>query len=331
MEHGRIQDRRAELSRDDQLFAVDDVIESHFHGHRTGRYGRHVFIGIGVDGRVQPVDSVFLESDGSLRVEPLVEAAHSGSPLPAASGFGFEDNFLAQCLGVLLLHHGIDVLFREVLVQIHVVTQVLEAGHTTQNEVVGLILQVQSGIQQVTLVAAGVVVGDATNVLRTVFFAFYLSGIFIRITSLVGVFVVHGEIKFQVVGGQVDGTDTSAEFIVGINPFAVEVILEEPTLMVVEQAYREGELAGNTVVVGERGVVVVVSGRSQAKVCALISEGRFGEHTDESAHGVASVERSLWSAHDVDTLDIRVVEVESRLVDERNVIDVETYCRCIDT
>ena len=121
---------------------------------------------------------------------------------------------------------------------------------------------------------------------------------------MVGVFVVHGEVEFQIIRGQVDGTDTSAEFIVRINAFAVEVILEESAFVVVEHPYTESKLAGDAVVVGERRVVVVVSGRAQAKVCALIGERRFGEHTDESAHGVASVEGTLRSAHDVDTLDV---------------------------
>ena len=51
-----------------------------------------MIMGVYVDGRIQPVYSVLLEGDRSLCIQPLIESAHSGSPLPAASGFGFAWN-----------------------------------------------------------------------------------------------------------------------------------------------------------------------------------------------------------------------------------------------
>ena len=61
------------------------------------------------------------ESDGSFRIQPLVEAEGAGGPLPVAAAFTLQDDFLAQCVGALFLLQGIDVVGGEVLVYVHAV------------------------------------------------------------------------------------------------------------------------------------------------------------------------------------------------------------------
>ena len=70
---------------------------------------------------VQHPHSGFPESDGSFRIQPLVEAEGAGGPLPAAAAFTLQDDFLAQCVGALFLLQGIDVVGGEVLVYVHAV------------------------------------------------------------------------------------------------------------------------------------------------------------------------------------------------------------------
>ena len=51
---------------------------------------------------VQHPHSGVPESDGSFRIQPLVEAEGAGGPLPVAAAFTLQDDFLAQCVGCLL-------------------------------------------------------------------------------------------------------------------------------------------------------------------------------------------------------------------------------------
>ena len=230
-----------------------------------------------------------MEGDGRVGIEPLVEGAGACGPLPAAAGFGLQHQFLAYGLGVLLLHHGVDVLFREVLVQVHVVVQELKARHAAQDEVVGLMLQVEAAVQQVAPVAALVVVGDAADVVGTVFLALGHSGIFIRVSALVGIFIVQSEIQLQVLLGQVDGTEAAAEFVVLVHALVQVRVLEEASLVFVEEVGGEGKLRADAVVVADAGLIVVVGGGTQCEVRSLVSERRFGKDTYQSAHRVASV------------------------------------------
>ena len=212
------------------------------------------------------------------------------------------------------------------------VVEQLEARHAAQHKVVGLVLQVQTAVQQVTFVAAPVVVGDAADVVGMVFLAFGHAGIFVGISALMGVFVVQGEVQFQVFVGQQDGAQASAELVVLVHPFVIECcVLEEPALMLVEEVGREGKLLADAMVVADAGLVVVVGGGAQREVGALISEGRFGEDTYQSAHRVASVQGTLRAAHHVDAFDVGVVEVEGRLVDEGNVVHVQSDGGRVDT
>ena len=100
--------------------------------------------------------------------------------------------------------------------------------------------------------------------------------------------------------------------------------------MAVEGTCRKGELRADAVVVGERSLVVVVGGRAQPEIRSLVGEGRLGEDADQSSHRVASVEGSLRAAHYVDAFHIGIVEVEGRLVDEGDVVDIQSDCRRVD-
>ena len=211
------------------------------------------------------------------------------------------------------------------------VVQELEARHTAQDEVVGLMLQVEPTVQQVALVAALVVVGNAADVVGAVFLALGHAGIFVRISALVGVFIVQGEVQLQVLAGQVDGTNTASELVVLVHPLIVQRhVLEETSLVLIEEVGGEGKLRADAVVVAHAGLVVVVGSSAQHEVRPLIGEGRLGEDTYQAAHRVASVERALRASHHVDTLDVGVVEVEGRLVDEGDVVHVETHGRRVD-
>ena len=192
-------------------------------------------------------------------------------------------------------------------------------------------LQVQSSVNHVPLVSALIVVRNLAHILFPVFLSFYHTGVFIRITSLVGILIIQGKVQFQVFLRQINGTYPSSEFVVRINALAGQAVLEEPSVVLIEQSHRERKLVGDTVIMRQRSLVVVVGSPAQSQVGTLIAERRLGKHTDESTHGIASVERTLRSAHHVNPFDIRIVEIESRLVHIRNIIHIKSYGRSIDT
>ena len=264
-------------------------------------------------------------------MECLIESAYSRCPLPTLARFRLQNQLLADGFGILLLHHGVKVLRSEILVQIHLVIQVLESGDAAQDEIVCLVLEVQAGIQQVTLVTAFVVIIDFVQVIGTVFrLSIGTAYISIRVSALVGIFIIERKVQFTVFGRQVDSPDTSAEFIVHIDSFAIELVLEESALVLIESSGRKGKLGRDAVIMRDGSLVVIVGSRSQTQVRTLVAEGGFGKDTDETSHGITSVECPLRPTHHVYPFDVRVVEIESRLIDKRNVIDVQPDCRGID-
>ena len=148
---GSVQHRRFEPSGHRQRA----VVYGEVHG-RCGRVsaGEHG-VGIVFDHRLHPV---LAESHRRVRVQPLVESAHSSSPLPSASRLRLHDDFLAQRFRILLLHDRIDILFREVLVEVHPVVEILESRSAAQREVSALVFQVHSRVDQIPPVSAVVVV-----------------------------------------------------------------------------------------------------------------------------------------------------------------------------
>ena len=119
-------------------------------------HAAHAFLMVG--GTTSAVQSMVLSVVRRVRVQPLVESAHSGSPLPSASRLRLHDDFFAQRFRILLLHDRIDILFREVLVEVHPVVEILESRGAAQREVSALVFQVHSRVDQIPPVSAVVVV-----------------------------------------------------------------------------------------------------------------------------------------------------------------------------
>ena len=83
-------------------------------------------------------------------------------------------------------------------------------------------------------------------------------------------------------------------------------------------------------IVLQHRLIIIIGGSTELHVGSLVSKGRFCEHADKPTHRIASVECALRTSHHVDALDVGVVEVESGFVDERDVIDIQSYGRRID-
>ena len=58
----------------------------------------------------------------------------------------------------------------------------------------------------------------------------------------------------------------------------------------------KGEPFRKAVIVGQRGIIGIVRTCPHAEVRPLVGEGRFGVHLNQSAHGIAPVERALRTA-----------------------------------
>ena len=109
--------------------------------------------------------------------------------------------------------------------------------------------QIQSGIQQVPFVSTFIIISNFSNILCPVFFSFYFTGVFIGISSLVGIFIIDGKIQFQIFFRKPDCTDSSSEFVVRINPFAGQAVFEETSVVLIKQSYRKSKMRRNPVIV----------------------------------------------------------------------------------
>ena len=89
-------------------------------------------------------------------------------------------------------------------------------------------------------------------------------------------------------------------------------------------------MLGHPVVMRQRSVVGIVRACADAQVRALIGERRFGVNLNQSAHRIASVQRSLRAAQYVDAFDVGVVEVESGLVDVGDIVHIQSHGRRVD-
>ena len=237
-------------------------------------------------------------------------------------------------MDALLLFQRIDVFRRKILVDEHAVFQELIARYGAQGEALRLIFEVQPCIQQVTVVAAFAVVGDCADI---GFHLFALgggvdaAGIIVRIAALVAVFVAHVQVCFPVLGRQVDAAEASAGRLALVCLLILQrCVAEEAAFVVIEAAGRESETLGHPVVMRQRSVVGIVRACADAQVRALIGERRFGVNLNQSAHRIASVQRSLRAAQYVDAFDVGVVEVESGLVDVGDIVHIQSHGRRVD-
>ena len=223
--------------------------------------------------------------------------------MPCLTRLAFEGDFLADRVDALLLFKGIGVAWREVLVHVHTVVQVLESGHGIEDEVICLMLDIETCVQEATTIGAFAVVGDL------IFF------IIIRITPFVGIVIVHVEIEFPVIRSKPNGTDASASGLHIIYLLVEERVGEESVRTFVISTGRECKTFADTVIVSEGCATMIVSRAiTQLHVCTLVRERRTGMYLYEATHGVSSVKCSLWTTEDVDTFDVIEIEIESRLV-----------------
>ena len=159
---------------------------------------------------VQHTHAIFQECYWADYIHVLIKAECTGSPLPSLAGFTLECNFFANGVDALLLLDGISIQRREVLVHKHAVVQVLESGYGIENEIICLVFDVETGIQEATTIRTFAVVGNLSKQVCTVFLSTKLSGIKIGITTFVGIVVSGGKVYLPIIGRQPYGTDASA-------------------------------------------------------------------------------------------------------------------------
>ena len=56
----------------------------------------------------------------------------------------------------------------------------------------------------------------------------------------------------------------------------------------------------------------------------------MGVYLDQASHGVTSVESALWTTQHIDALYIVEVEVKSRFVEIRNIVNIQSHCWSVD-
>ena len=160
--------------------------------------------------------------------------------MPVASRFRFQHHFLREGIQLLLLNQVEQVLLREVLVEKHAVVQVLESGYGAQDELLRLVLYVDSRIQQPAAVGALIVVRDlADSFFSRIVLSFrrvHSSCVEVRISPFVAVLVADVQVQLQVLAGQVNAAEPSACCLTLVYSFVKVGILEKSAAVFVESA-----------------------------------------------------------------------------------------------
>ena len=112
----------------------------------------------------------------------------------------------------------------------------------------------------------------------------------------------------------------------------VEVLVVDKTFQsVVETGNGEGYLLGGAVVVGHLDIAPQPRADAETNVSTLIVHRILGVDAHQSALGVLSVERALWSTENVHAVEHVEMIIESSLRHQRNVVVINAHGRIVDT
>ena len=140
------------MPRERKILPLYLVIENHLHGHQSlsvGEllfYDRHMHVGHAVHVAIYPAYPLLSEGNGCCGGEPLAESADASTPFPMlpCSRSVLDGNLLAEHPAVLLLHERVDICSGEVLVHVHLVTEILESGHVAHYSLVPVVLSLET-------------------------------------------------------------------------------------------------------------------------------------------------------------------------------------------
>ena len=216
----------------------------------------------------------------------------------ALAGVAPESQLFAPRIDALPLCEGEIVGRGEVLVECHVVVQVLIGCDRRQDEPLGGVLCVQAAVQQAAAVERRAVVGDAAHVFRQFFFrALHRAEVAVGVFVVLAVGIVRGKVYFPPFGGQVDPPHASSAGFFSSGRFVAHLVLVESLGTLVEGVQGIGHLLACFPVVRGRGLIAVVFHRSaQPDVCSLVAERVSGEHAQDASHGIPPVEGGLGAA-----------------------------------
>ena len=250
----------------------------------------------------------------------LVESECPSQPVYRFVAVPFDNDVLRNGMFLTDLRHGEVGEREEVLVERHVVVDILVAGHSGHHYIVVFPTYGQSVHYRVPAVEAGVVVVDFTCV-----------GRFVSISPLTyerkacHVFQCQTFIRFPT------QFERGPKVVFLVAFFTVVHVGEESVGMIAIDVASDAELVGNTCIMGYSGFYRIGVAIFGEDTCALKRKRRQGADIDDSSHRVASVECALRTAHHFHLLDVEDVEVVVVLVHHRNVVDIQSDNRLIDT
>ena len=108
------------------------------------------------------------------------------------------------------------------------------------------------------------------------------------------------------------------------------VVLEEAAQVLVADACAEGEVVCRTMVVCHARAIIIICGGTKHDVCALIVHWVLRIDADESANGVAPVERALGAAKDIDAVRVAQVLVHTAHACQGDIVHIHPHSRCAD-
>ena len=230
-----------------------------------------------------------------------------------------DDEILSHRVFTACLSQCEIVVDSEILVQRHVVVQILVAGDARHNEVVEGLANRQTVNNRCAAVETRVVIGNLAS-----------------FNPLIGVTALTarrdrrhiGHVPAVLVAPLEFGS--GAEHAFPVTAAAIELVGELATGRIVLSRQRQ------TQVLLEQGVVAcphaprAVVGTLDDSACALVVERRQGIDVHQTAQGVAAVQGVLWPAHHLHAGDIHQVKVVILLGHHGHVVDSQTHCGLVD-
>ena len=227
-----------------------------------------------------------------------------------------QDKLLGDGILVLPLLQGVKVDVGKVLIQVHLVVQVLEACYAGQGGARPALLGCQTHISEVAAVTAAIVVGNLPD-LRD---GFRRSGrahnttIFIRIATLVEPFMAGCEVETESGVGTQDESHASSEILLAVDEFvATGGIAEIAAIDIAEEVGAEGKTVAYAMIVSESeaSAISIIGCRTAAKsdISTLIGKRILGKDADDATHRVAPVKRALRTTQHINAVNVAEVEV----------------------
>ena len=276
------------------------------------------------------LDTRSAECYGSLHLLFFVEGVQTHQPTILATLVGAKNDIFGDVVLLLALFESEVIFGEEVVVYVHLIVEILIRCKARKHHLAEVVAKAQTLTHSVSLVGARFVVVYLSDQLLTMLFGVWRADIFVWVTTLLycreGYRVVErkstlAKLKFCADIAAILLVAESARIVVAVVSVVVGILTRN----------RESKPFTKTVVGRSRKTVGVARAILGTQTNTLIFEWREGVDIYHTTHCVATIEGGLRTTQKLYTLDVGEFGVVEIFVGNRNIIDIHTHHRLVDT